>query len=205
MLLLFAGLASKVAVAAALATAVEGFAPTLRSPAIPSFIKGPVCSQAPRLRSLVSPKMGYFEDLAKQEQDRAALDGKGQVIMPDSDYTGFVDAQDGFDGGDGRVGVVGDGSNAMETFDNREVISASGSQGVPVAGIGGREEGTAGKFGASGGNRVDKRWNAWGTGVCHFGPSRLLAPSLCSLPSSAFAADIGNIALHERGEVVPGP
>ena len=38
-------------------------------------------------------------------------------------------------------------------------------RGTPAAGIGGREEGTAGKFGASGGNRVDKRWNAWGSGV----------------------------------------
>jgi len=149
--------------AAVLATAVEGFAPTLRSPGISSLSKAPACVQAPRLRSLVAPKMGYFEDLAKQEQDRASMDGKGNVIMPDSDYTGFVDAEDGFDGGDGQVGVVGDGSNAMESFDNREVISASASGGVPVAGIGGREEGTAGKFGASGGNRVDKRWNAWGT------------------------------------------
>ena len=34
---------------------------------------------------------------------RASLDGKGNVIMPDSAYTGFVDAKDGFDGGDGQV------------------------------------------------------------------------------------------------------
>ena len=60
-----------------------------------------------------------------------------------------------------QVGVVGDGSTAMENFDNREVISSAPSG--PAAGIGGREEGTAGKFGASGGNRVDKRWNAWGS------------------------------------------
>eukprot|EP00802_Teleaulax_amphioxeia_P003480 Tamp_03483.p2 GENE.Tamp_03483~~Tamp_03483.p2 ORF type:complete len:387 (+),score=97.97 Tamp_03483:39-1163(+) len=152
------------AVAAVLATTAEGFAPTLRTPAIPSFSKGPqVCVQAPRLRSVIAPKMGYFEDLAKQEQDKAAMDGKGNVIMPDSAYTGFVDATDGFDGGDGQVGVVGDGSNAMESFDNREVINAGDAYGGPAAGIGGREEGTAGKYGASGGNRVDKRWNAWGS------------------------------------------
>ena len=154
--------ASKVAMAAVLATTAEGFAPALRTPGMPMLGKAPVCAQAPRLRSVISPKMGYFEDLAKQEKDRASLDGKGNVIMPDSDYTGFVDATDGFDGGDGQVGVVGDGSNAMESFDNREVISASDSVG-PAAAIGGREEGTAGKFGASGGNRVDKRWNAWGS------------------------------------------
>jgi hypothetical protein len=156
---------SKVAVAAMLATAVEGFAPSLRTPGIPALVKAPVCAQAPRLRLLVAPKMGYFEDLAKQEQDKASLDGKGKVIMPDSDYTGFVDATDGFDGGDGQVGVVGDGSNAMETFDNREVFMASDSMGKPAADIGGREAGTAGKYGASGGNRIDKRWNAWGVGM----------------------------------------
>jgi len=152
-------MASKVAVAALLATAVEGFAPTLRSPGIPSLSKAPVCAQAPRLRSVIAPKMGYFDDLQKQAEDKASMDGKGNVIMPDSDYTGFVDATDGFDGGDGQVGVVGDGSTAMESFDVREVMDS----GTPAAGIGGREEGTAGKFGASGGNRVDKRWNAWGS------------------------------------------
>jgi hypothetical protein len=178
--------------AAVLATAVEGFAPTLRSPGIPSLSKAPACAKAPRLRSLVAPKMGYFEDLAKKEADRASMDGKGNVIMPDADYTGFVDAEDGFDGGDGQVGVVGDGSNAMETFDNREVISASSSGGVPAAGIGGREEGTAGKYGASGGNRVDKRWNAWGTGTCLPPPcaqTRLRfspLPLLCSMFAGAF-------------------
>lgn len=98
-------MASKVAVAALLATAVEGFAPTLRSPGIPSLSKAPVCAQAPRLRSVIAPKMGYFDDLQKQAEDKASMDGKGNVIMPDSDYTGFVDATDGFDGGDGQVGV----------------------------------------------------------------------------------------------------
>ena len=156
---------SKMAVVAVLATAVEGFTPGLRTPAIPFLRKGPVCTQALRPRSLIVPRMGYFDDLAKQEQDRAALDGKGNQIMPDSDYTGFVDAEDGFDGGDGQVGVVGDGSNAMEQFDNREVFLASDSMGRPAAGVGSREEGTAGKYGASGGDRIDKRWNAWGTGL----------------------------------------
>ena len=158
---------SKMAVVAVLATAVEGFTPGLRTPALPFLQKGPVCTQALRPRSLIVPRMGYFDDLAKQEQDRAALDGKGNQIMPDSDYTGFVDAEDGFDGGDGQVGVVGDGSNAMEQFDNREVFLASDSMGRPAAGVGSREEGTAGKYGASGGDRIDKRWNAWGTGLPH--------------------------------------
>jgi len=38
-----------------------------------------------------------------------------------ANYDGFVDG-DGFDGGDGQVGVVGDGSNAMETFDQSEAV-----------------------------------------------------------------------------------
>jgi len=44
-----------------------------------------------------------------------------QGINPDGNYEGLVDG-DGFDGGDGQVGVVGDGGNAMESFDNRESI-----------------------------------------------------------------------------------
>jgi len=72
-------MASKVAMAALLATAVEGFAPTLRSPGIPSFRKAPVCAQVPRLHSVIAPKMGYFDDLAKMEKDKASRDGKGNV------------------------------------------------------------------------------------------------------------------------------
>jgi len=37
------------------------------------------------------------------------------------DYEGFIDAE-GFDGGDGQVGVVGDGSSAMETFDKDAAV-----------------------------------------------------------------------------------
>ena len=29
-----------------------------------------VCVQAPRVRSVIAPKMGYFDDLAKQEKDK---------------------------------------------------------------------------------------------------------------------------------------
>ncbi|CAM9979234.1 unnamed protein product [Ascophyllum nodosum] len=36
-------------------------------------------------------------------------------------YDNFVDGE-GFDGGDGQVGCVGDGSNAMETFDNKAAV-----------------------------------------------------------------------------------
>ncbi len=62
-----------------------------------------------------------------------------------------MDAEGGFDGGDGQVGVVGDGSNAMEEFDKRGIVENT---------VGGR-----GKVsGASKTNRIDKRWGAWGSG-----------------------------------------
>jgi hypothetical protein len=39
----------------------------------------------------------------------------------------FKDAEGGFDGGDGQVGVVGDGSNAMEEFDQRGIVDNTGA------------------------------------------------------------------------------
>eukprot|EP00903_Cladosiphon_okamuranus_P018773 g17270.t1 len=50
------------------------------------------------------------ERTASQESDR----------FGPASYEGFVDSE-GFDGGDGQVGVVGDGSNAMEQFDQKSV------------------------------------------------------------------------------------
>eukprot|EP00752_Nemacystus_decipiens_P002105 g2012.t1 len=50
------------------------------------------------------------ENTASQESDR----------FGPANYDGFVDSE-GFDGGDGQVGVVGDGSNAMEQFDQKAV------------------------------------------------------------------------------------
>lgn len=64
----------------------------------------------------------------------------------------FIDAE-GFDGGDGQVGVVGDGDNAMEKFDKRDVGAMDNT-------VGGRGV----TSGASKTNRIDKRWNAWGSG-----------------------------------------
>jgi len=42
-------------------------------------------------------------------------------------YGGFKNSDDGFDGGDGQVGVVGDGSNAMEVYDMNEVVGSDES------------------------------------------------------------------------------
>eukprot|EP00960_Hanusia_phi_P044276 756550-Hanusia_phi.AAC.1 len=127
-------------------------------------------------------RMGYLDDL--EPPKAKTTDGKGNKIMPDMDYKsptcrpsppapsrpricpravdaillkehlwqGFIDGE-GFDGGDGQVGVVGDGKNAMEEFEDRIVIDNS---------IGGAGRGKV--AGGSSGNRIDKRWNAWGAG-----------------------------------------
>jgi len=55
-----------------------------------------------------------------------------------ANYDGFIDAADGFDGGDGQVGVVGDGTNAMETFDKSQAVEQQGRLRVNNA-IGGTE------------------------------------------------------------------
>ena len=50
---------------------------------------------------------------------------RGRFQLRPTNYEGFIDA-DGFDGGDGQVGAVGDGKNHMEEFD----MSAEDSKGV---------------------------------------------------------------------------
>jgi len=45
---------------------------------------------------------------------------------------GYVDFGEGFDGGDGQVGVVGDGGNAMQTFDTSEVVTGQNTQSAKV-------------------------------------------------------------------------
>lgn len=72
----------------------------------------------------------------------------------------FKDAEGGFDGGDGQVGVVGDGSNAMESFDNREVGDGERNDIVDNT-VGGHRK----VSGGSTTNRIDKRWGAWGSGM----------------------------------------
>jgi hypothetical protein len=85
----------------------------------------------------------------------------------------FKDAEGGFDGGDGQVGVVGDGSNAMEEFDQRGIVDNTGTTYLfhytvkkygnisSTASVGGRGQ----VSGASKTNRIDKRWGQWGSGM----------------------------------------
>mmetsp|Transcript_13656 Transcript_13656/g.21537 ORF Transcript_13656/g.21537 Transcript_13656/m.21537 type:complete len:375 (-) Transcript_13656:198-1322(-) len=119
-----------------------------------------LCRGAPALRMSIYNNDGSLRgpENSGSKADDTVRTHRGQRVdregsqggkMADLDYTGFVDAKDGFDGGDGQVGVVGDGSNAMESFDNREVIDNQ---------VGGRGKVSGGTVDG----RVDKRWNAWG-------------------------------------------
>lgn len=58
----------------------------------------------------------------KFEEENAGFNQEPGQVTP-TNYEGLVDG-DGFDGGDGQVGVVGDGSNAMETFDKSGTVKA---------------------------------------------------------------------------------
>ncbi|KAH8055210.1 hypothetical protein JL720_14319 [Aureococcus anophagefferens] len=44
-------------------------------------------------------------------------------------YDGFIDAE-GFDGGDGQVGVIGDGKNAMEEYDMNQAVEGKEYQAI---------------------------------------------------------------------------
>eukprot|EP00616_Rhizochromulina_sp_CCMP1243_P016506 CAMPEP_0118970330 /NCGR_PEP_ID=MMETSP1173-20130426/7243_1 /TAXON_ID=1034831 /ORGANISM="Rhizochromulina marina cf, Strain CCMP1243" /LENGTH=354 /DNA_ID=CAMNT_0006919681 /DNA_START=46 /DNA_END=1110 /DNA_ORIENTATION=+ len=60
----------------------------------------------------------------KYEKENAGNAREG--LMP-TDYDDFID-DEGFDGGDGQVGVVGDGSNAMEQFDMSSTVQTGGAR-----------------------------------------------------------------------------
>jgi len=68
-----------------------------------------------------------YDELGDAPSDPRAFSGYGESDgnYGPKDYEGFIDAE-GFDGGDGQVGVVGDGKNHMEEFD----MSAEASRGI---------------------------------------------------------------------------
>lgn len=68
-----------------------------------------------------------YDELGDAPSDPRAYSGYGESDgnYGPKDYEGFIDAE-GFDGGDGQVGVVGDGKNHMEEFD----MSAEASRGI---------------------------------------------------------------------------
>jgi len=67
------------------------------------------------------------DDPDREESNPRDHTGVGEVDSNygPQDYVGFVDVE-GFDGGDGQVGVVGDGKNALEEYD----MSAEDSKGL---------------------------------------------------------------------------
>ncbi|KAJ1448275.1 hypothetical protein M885DRAFT_539728 [Pelagophyceae sp. CCMP2097] len=68
----------------------------------------------------------------------SGFDGGTDGNAGPANYDGFVDAE-GFDGGDGQVGVVGDGTMAMATFDKTQAVAKSNRLAVKDNAIGGSE------------------------------------------------------------------
>ena len=70
--------------------------------------------------------LSLLSSLFASNRNFQGVDANGKQVMPSLEQmdSEFVDATGGFDGGDGQVGVVGDGSNAMDAFDNRDVGGA---------------------------------------------------------------------------------
>ncbi|CAM9126765.1 unnamed protein product, partial [Ectocarpus sp. 12 AP-2014] len=80
----------------------------------------------------VEPKVYYASEVTDGNKKTTFNREMGEQPLPENtaatrsdrygpaDYEGFVDSE-GFDGGDGQVGVVGDGGNAMEQFDQSAV------------------------------------------------------------------------------------
>lgn len=64
-------------------------------------------------------KTTFNKELGEQPLPEDTTAGESDRYGP-VDYSGFIDGE-GFDGGDGQVGCVGDGSNAMQEFDNKAV------------------------------------------------------------------------------------
>jgi len=81
-----------------------------------------------------------YKELGDGPSDPRAPSGFGESDdnYGPKDYVGFVDAE-GFDGGDGQVGVVGDGKNHMEEFDMDAEASAGIKGGRKLNQLGGSE------------------------------------------------------------------
>ena len=87
---------------------------------------------------------GKTDSLPSDPRDHSGV-GEVDTNYGPKDYDGFIDVE-GFDGGDGQVGVVGDGKNAMEEYDMGQAVEKRGRANQ----LGGKES----KLNAK---------NAWGT------------------------------------------
>jgi len=151
--------------------ACEAFAPSLGGKACASLAPKAALSARP-LRTGVAPlRMGSLDDVDDGSRNSKGVDASGKQVMPSLEQmdTEFVDATGGFDGGDGQVGVVGDGSNAMDSFDSRDVggadafLSSISDKKAPSGNVADAIGGPGKVSGATKTGRVDKRFNAWGS------------------------------------------
>lgn len=111
----------------------------------------------------------------KYEREQYGVPQKG-ALQPEN-YDSFID-DDGFDGGDGQVGVVGSEDNAMETFDMSQAVGTSNARGrVFDNAIGGTESKMTQKnvFGRSTGYAEELAENEDMVDVDEYGEDRLSA------------------------------
>lgn len=66
----------------------------------------------------------------KYEAANAGI-SQADILQP-TNYDDFIDSE-GFDGGDGQVGVVGNDDNALDSFDNTGVVGSSGGASTRAA------------------------------------------------------------------------
>ena len=100
------------------AACAEGLVPMTTTPAL-------------RTPKLYSNPVSYLSNIEQKGKIKAGAEAPSdarehvqtteQVNGAPANYDGFVDSE-GFDGGDGQVGVVGDGTNAMETYDMSQSV-----------------------------------------------------------------------------------
>ena len=133
-----------------LASRAAALVPTLRTTSISKTISR--VSYLSEVEDADKKKKWWDQDDEGREEsnprDHTGV-GEADSNYGPTNYEGFIDA-DGFDGGDGQVGVVGDGKNHMEEFDMSAEDSRGLKGGRKLNQMGGRES----KLNAK---------NAWGT------------------------------------------
>merc|ERR1719247_2019469 len=141
---------ARTALALLLASRAAALVPTLRTTSISKTISR--VSYLSEVEDADKKKKWWDQDDEGREEsnprDHTGV-GEADSNYGPTNYEGFIDA-DGFDGGDGQVGVVGDGKNHMEEFDMSAEDSRGLKGGRKLNQMGGRES----KLNAK---------NAWGT------------------------------------------
>ena len=119
---------ARTALALLLASRAAALVPSLRSAAVATPKTVTQVSYLSEVEDADKKKKWWDQDDPDREEsnprDHTGV-GEADSNYGPTNYEGFIDA-DGFDGGDGQVGVVGDGKNHMEEFD-RGVPSCGGA------------------------------------------------------------------------------